>query len=354
MKGNYTLVVPSLAFTGPVNVAIDIGRAAHLSGWKVQIRYLSGNIDRNDLSFTDDVRKLRISDLWQAEGVVHTHCLRPDLLAYFFKYNHKVTLVSTIHNFFKDDLQYVKPSWQVLLSWHAWRGAMRRFDLAVCISNTMRTYYQELIPSQTFKLAYNFRSPADTGELEADTKSWLDEQKSKGRIVLSFVGALIHRKNIIALVDALQKAPSLSLIVCGTGPLEKELRTRVRLNCLEDRVRMEGHVSSPRTIVADTDALVLPSHTEGFPLAVLEAASVGVPALLSNITVHQELASLGFGIVFDHSTFFDFEKLACKLKEAYSSPSGAIQKLWYENFSARAGFSRYEYLIDECKTGFNI
>src|SRR5574340_385822 len=76
----YTLIVPRVDHTGPCNVAVDLARAAAAAGWAVQILYLSGTPSRDVGDAAIPVRRVRFGDLFSLRGVLHTHCLRPDLL----------------------------------------------------------------------------------------------------------------------------------------------------------------------------------------------------------------------------------------------------------------------------------
>jgi glycosyltransferase involved in cell wall biosynthesis len=351
---HYTLITPRLDDTGPCNVAVDIGRAAASAGWTVSLRYLSGDPSRNDLAEFRDVRQLRLSDLANASGVIHTHCLRPDLLGWLFTFNSKCTVVTTLHNHFLIDLSFDHAPWKVRLAWRLWSAALRRFDHRVCISQTMRRYYRRLMPDLEFDVAYNFRSnPEASGrpqDAPPDLIDWLRAQRLKGRIVLAYVGSLTQRKNLAPLIEALAAEREMALILCGRGNQKADLeRASIDLG-LGDRVLFLGQVASPREVVRMCDALILPSLAEGLPLAVLEAASVGRPSLMSNITVHRELARLGVGATFDHRRFSDFaaqvRTVMCG-RPSGQGPDPGLQSLWRDTFSSEVGFRRYETLLGE-------
>lgn len=349
MKGDYTLIVPALDRTAPVSVAVDIGTAAHQAGWRVRFLFLTEVIARDDLGFAFEVRQFQYSDFWRLHGVVHTHCLRPDLLGLILTWNRQVTLVTTLHNVFLVDLGFSKNRFLVQAAWQVWKRALRGFDRVICISEAMRRQYLRRLACQPLYVARNFRAAPQEIPADPETIAWIENRRISGDIVLSFVGSLSRLKNILGLVTALKDAPSLSLIVCGQGALLGELEAIVRSYSLQGRVRFEGQVSSPTRVVRLTDVLVLPSYTEGFPLVVLEAASVGVPALMSNIAVHRELAGLGFGQTFDHRCFSDLVQKAQALRLSTPAPSAALISLWSNDFTPQAGFARYEKLISEAR-----
>lgn len=346
LKSEYTIIVPSLDPVGPVNFATDIGAEASKSGWKVRILYLSNSSRHVDVAFASEVRQFRFSDIWRLGGVVHTHCLRPDLLGLALTWNRKINLITTLHNFFLIDLGYLgKSRYLIEAAWQVWKRALRCFDHVVCISEAMRQYYIEKIPNQKFELIYIFRAKAGGLPPNQELLDWIRRRKDQGDIVLSFVGSWTERKNIQGLIDALSFTESVSIVVCGEGPLREAVHSQVVRHKLHERVFIAGRVDCPTCIVQHTDALILPSFAEGFPAVVIEAASVGVPSLLSDIEVHREVAKIGFGYTFDHINFSDFLEKAQLLNRNVSAPSSKLIDLWSSRFTPESGFGEYESVV---------
>jgi glycosyltransferase involved in cell wall biosynthesis len=77
--------------------------------------------------------------------------------------------------------------------------------------------------------------------------------------------------------------PRARFIVAGDGPLRAELEALVGRLGLERNVRFLGFRSAPRAVIGLLDVLVVPSHTEGAPLVVLEAMAAGVPVVASAV-----------------------------------------------------------------------
>jgi glycosyltransferase involved in cell wall biosynthesis len=336
------VIVPALDTTGLVNVAVDIGRGALAAGHDVSLLHLGGPVTRTDLGAFPDVRRFRPSDLPGLSGIVHTHGLRPDLLGWMISWNPRCRLVTTIHGHFPLHLSFDYAPWKVQWAWAAWSRAIARFDRRVCISSTMQRHYARMLPGLSFDVAYNFRSvdPAPPPALPLSLDPWIDRQRGAGRLVLAYVGALSNRKNVQALFEALQGAPELSLVTCGEGALQPWCASRLADDPeFAARVLMLGQLPGPDRVVARCDMLVMPSHAEGMPLAVLEAARVMRPSLMSNIAVHRELAGLGMGEVFERHRFRDFVQKARRL--ASRTPDPALGALWEERFSEGRGFQRY-------------
>ena len=107
------------------------------------------------------------------------------------------------------------------------------------------------------------------------------------RTVVLFVGNLQPFKGLHLLMEAVSRTRKrdLVLLVVGGGYGEREYRRRVREMGLEDRVIFAGPKSRdlPEHYRLG-DFLVLPStHSEAFPLVVLEAMASGIPAIVSSL-----------------------------------------------------------------------
>lgn len=109
------------------------------------------------------------------------------------------------------------------------------------------------------------------------------------RPTVVYVGRLVKNKGVQHLIDAMyllkRRIPGSSLLVIGRGHYENQLRTQVREMQLEDTVFFLGYVDEKTkwNTIAKSHCLVLPSMREGWATPVFEAASVGVPAIGSNV-----------------------------------------------------------------------
>jgi glycosyltransferase involved in cell wall biosynthesis len=108
-----------------------------------------------------------------------------------------------------------------------------------------------------------------------------------GKTVVLFVGNLQPFKRLDLVIDALARIdrPDVVLLVVGGGYGEEGYRSRVRELRLDNRVIFAGPQSPSGDLPAHYrlgDFLVLPStHSEAFPLVVLEAMASGLPVIVS-------------------------------------------------------------------------
>lgn len=110
--------------------------------------------------------------------------------------------------------------------------------------------------------------------------------------VAVYVGSLSSEKNVAAAVAAVASIPDAELLVVGDGP------DRARLEAVANaqapgRIRFVGSRERPREEIAAADVLVLPSHTEGIPAVLIEAAFSGLPVVASAVGGIPEIVEHG-------------------------------------------------------------
>ncbi len=114
---------------------------------------------------------------------------------------------------------------------------------------------------------------------------------SLGQLRLAYFGRLVGNKGIPLLLDAWSKLdclPLVSLDIWGLGKLRAELQEKITNSpSLSASVTLKGLYPSGLEyvkILSSYHGLVLPSQsTEGLPLVLLEAASVGLPILTTRV-----------------------------------------------------------------------
>ncbi len=127
-----------------------------------------------------------------------------------------------------------------------------------------------------------------------------------GRFCLLFFGRLHAKKGLDILAEALIRLardyPTLHLLLAGRddGARGPFLR-RMQESGLSDRVSDLGHVAgeSARHVWAAADAFVLPSYSEGFSMAVLEAMAARRPVVASTACNFPELNTHDAGVVIE-------------------------------------------------------
>ena len=94
-------------------------------------------------------------------------------------------------------------------------------------------------------------------------------------------------KGIEYLLDATAKLvtefPKIRLRIAGEGNLKDYLRNKAKELGLSGNVEFIGRVQDMKPFYGSIDVLVLPSHTEGLPLVVLEAMAAALPIVATTV-----------------------------------------------------------------------
>lgn len=107
-------------------------------------------------------------------------------------------------------------------------------------------------------------------------------QLADDRFAVILVGRMEFQKNHALALRALASVPAelrrrITLLFAGSGILEPELRALAASLNLGEAVDFLGYRSDVPRLLSGADALLMTSHFEGMPLALLEAMHAGVP-----------------------------------------------------------------------------
>lgn len=100
---------------------------------------------------------------------------------------------------------------------------------------------------------------------------------------------ITKRKGYAQLIDALKKLPRYALILVGDGPHLSELQQQARQNGVDGRCLWLGNRKEGGRYMKYFDVYALCSHTEGYPLAFIEAAAAKLPVVCSDIPVFKSI-----------------------------------------------------------------
>jgi glycosyltransferase involved in cell wall biosynthesis len=105
--------------------------------------------------------------------------------------------------------------------------------------------------------------------------------------IVGAAGRLSPEKGFDQLVEAaglvLRQDPDVGFVQFGDGPLRETLARHIELKGLRDRFQLVGFRADIAQFLPHLDLMVLPSHTEGLPVVLLEAFAAGVPAVATAV-----------------------------------------------------------------------
>lgn len=112
--------------------------------------------------------------------------------------------------------------------------------------------------------------------------------------VVAFVGQLVAQKNLSLLVDAWLWARANDavsrLLLIGDGPERQELEHRLASEAPPGSWHITGWQPRPEGHLISADLYMMTSHYEGLPLALVEAAAMGLPCVVTDFNGAADVA----------------------------------------------------------------
>lgn len=303
-------IVSSLQRGGPIN---------HLYELTQILRYKNYNISLLSLS-NEYVEKSRVKDFLHMNITVHSFdyngynlfLLSKKIKAFIFAnkidlvvtqgfrsdctlglFLSKYKSVSILHNYIGPDyhLQYGRWLGKAMTALHCY--SLQRIDNVISVSQSVGDY---------IKKNYEIESISIRNGVAISHDMRL-EKSANAPIKLIYVGNLDERKNVDKLFSFVLNREGVELSVLGDGPKRDFFENKYGGN----NIKFLGYLDSIIEKICEHDIFVSASTFEGLPMAALEALSVGLPCILSDIDPHREIINLdsSFGVI---NEFTDWEK----------------------------------------------
>lgn len=233
---------------------------------------------------------------WGVE-LVHSHSYQADIVSSFLPKEFK--RISTQHNIAREDYPLSKGYW--LGGWMAQRlyRRLKHFDSLVAITQSVsRSLLRRRLPAESIEVIYNAVDARYLEPLRPSEKGRLREeyQLREGAFVVVQLGALIPLKQPELSLKSFQIAKEegylprdARLYFIGSGALEDRLKD---LAGRDESIHLLGQQRDPRDYLLLADAMLMPSRSEGFGLALIEGLASGLAVVASDIPAFRELASL--------------------------------------------------------------
>jgi glycosyltransferase involved in cell wall biosynthesis len=141
-----------------------------------------------------------------------------------------------------------------------------------------------------------------------DSPTWASHDQTpiagltESKKLLTFFGILSWRKGLDLLLEAwasIEDAHGFKLVIAGADPdgLMPKLRAMCAELKIEHKTDLLPNISRPngRWLLGRSSFFILPSRAEGFPIAIIEAMSLGLPVVATRDTSWTNLDELGVG-----------------------------------------------------------
>jgi glycosyltransferase involved in cell wall biosynthesis len=171
---------------------------------------------------------------------------------------------------------------------HQWVGL--QLDHRICVSNAALVCMQHRGDTiakrdESYTVVHN---GIDVKNVLSGVTKLRGEVRTEFRLPVSSklvtcAARLEAEKNIVVLIDAfkivVEQGTNATLIIMGEGCQRMDLQKRINALGLTDNIVLAGFRTDVHSIVAASDAFVLPNANESFGLVLLEAMSLEVPTI---------------------------------------------------------------------------
>ncbi|MEM4067216.1 MAG: glycosyltransferase family 4 protein [Candidatus Micrarchaeaceae archaeon] len=179
---------------------------------------------------------------------------------------------------------------------------------------TVNTFYYENISIRNKDIAILFPGNGITNPGLLDYKPFLNSTKKKNQMI--FFARLGYMKGIFELkpiMDLVSKKSDATLIIIGKFEHELERRKFIGImsNYLDEgRVIYKGYVDDVTLYrdISESKVMIYPSHSDSFPITILQALSMGTPVVaydIPGLRVYSTLKPIRLVREFDHKSMAD-------------------------------------------------
>jgi glycosyltransferase involved in cell wall biosynthesis len=167
-------------------------------------------------------------------------------------------------------------------------------------------------------------------------------------LVIGSVGRLDAMKGHDILLRAIAQLESVRVVILGEGGQRSALKQLATELGISDRIDLPGWVEDPHLYLSKFDIFAMPSRSEGFPLAVIEAMLAGLPVVATRVGSIPEAVTDGeTGLLVDKN---DVDGLATALRRLRDHPELRMRfgkqgrEVAQRNFTVEKMVKRYEDL----------
>lgn len=283
--------------------------------------------------------------------IVHCHQYTPYVYGWLASFGTGAKVVFTEHGrFFPDRYRYKAFMINPLMA------LMTPSIIAISGATREALSRYEFIPKAKIKVIYNGIEPLERDEEQVSKiRSELDIPQEAP--VLGTVSRLDQVKNQRMMIDAfaelLETYPTAVLLMVGDGPERSALERRVAALNIAESVRFTGFINRPAQYLGVMKVFLLSSFTEGTSMTLLEAMSLGIPAVATNVGGNPEIVVDGqTGFLTESNNKEEFLSAMLKLLEnpgLWQACSRMSRERFNEYYSISHMASQYTTIYHQCR-----
>ena len=327
-------VVSSLDNKGPVIVVKNLVDYLTSQGVYCKVFFFD---DIKELQFSCQITQIKMTDFKAIKGfdIIHTHGIRPDLYS-FLNSNIKIKRISTVHQYIKESFQLNNGYSRIksIFLEFVWNVMLLRNDVNIVITKSALSHYKKIFFNTRIEYIYNGVN-VNKKALDMPEQKQIETLKNKGMKIMGACAVLTRIKGLNQIIEILPHFKNIIFIVLGDGKEKDNLIKLSKKLKVSDRCLFLGYKSNVNPYLNIFDFYAIPSYSEAFGLALIEATANKKASLVSDIETFREL-------------FTDKEVVFAKLDNKESMISAINQLIEGKNGYEKNGYQKYKasYTLD--------
>lgn len=215
--------------------------------------------------------------------------------------------------------------------------------------NLDKIYFISKDGKKYFEGKYNFNSVNKYCISRLGTENKLNlkkEIKEKIKICIASCSSIIEVKRLDLIIDALSQLDmDFYWIHIGTGELEEKIKKYASEKLEKENYKFLGKVDNSRILQTyidyDVDYFINMSDSEGVPVSMMEAISLGIPCIARNVGGNSEIINNECGLLLNDIKNEDINKfLSLRLQniEKYQYLSTNALEKWEKDYNAEENY----------------
>ena len=284
--------------------------------------------------------------------LMHSHGYKFNILAGFWPRRTRLPLVTTLHGYVRAS-RFSKMWVYELFD----RLVLPRMQGVVLVNESMKADLGRTL--QASDRVHVIPNGVDIAGIERRAEDKLDPEierfLSAHSPVILGVGRLSREKAFERLIESFSGIrdhyPQAGLLIVGEGKLRDELESQVEKHNLGTSVLMPGFCDNVPGLMASSDALVIPSRTEGLPITLLEAMTLKLPVIAASVGAIPEVLDHGEGgWIIQEPSIEHFTNSLIKCLQDKDQKDQKVQKASekvHEAYSSRAMANAYRSIYQQ-------
>lgn len=250
--------------------------------------------------------------------VVQTFILKPNLFGILAALLANVPVVIATDLTLKDQAPTLLRRLRDKLLYKMYVGVANKASHVVCVADASRKELKELGVNVGVSV---IPPPIDIDKMNRYLVGRKDRSYGpQVEVTIGIVARLSEEKRHADLLEAFsslsKKYPYIKLLVVGDGPLRDQLEDITQRLKIESKVSFVGFQKDVYRYLSGMDIFVLPSRTEGLPIAIMEAMVWGLPVVASRVGGIPEIVDDQVtGILFEPGSLDELRRALAQLIE---------------------------------------